>query len=423
MSTVPARRPRVHYAWVVAGVTFLVLVMAAGFRSVPGVLFTPLGHDFGWSHALIGGAVSVNLVVYGLGAPFAAAIVERFGVRKVTTFALCQVAAGAGLSVFMTQPWQLYLLWGVVIGSATGALAVPLAAIISTTWFSTRRGLVSGLLTASNASGQLIFLPLLAWIATTYSWQWTAGAVVIAAVCIVIPLAVIFLRHTPAEIGLLPFGATEPPPPAVKRPNPFTYAVRTLREFAPRRDFQLIVFAFFVCGATTNGLIGTHLISACADHGLTEVQGAGLLAAIGVFDIIGTISSGWLTDRYDPRWLLFWYYGLRGISLLGLNAALSSAGIGLVAFVVFDGLDWVATVPPTIALCRRMAGPERVGVVFAWVFCSHQLGAAFAAWGAGFTRSWLGTYEPAFLISGAMGVTAAAASLVIGRRLVRPLFA
>src|SRR3954453_2848939 len=423
MSSIALRQRRVHYAWIVAAVPFLVLGMPAGFRSVPGVFLIPLGQEFGWSHALVGGAVSVNLIVYGLGAPFAAAIVQRFGVRKVTVFALCQVALGAGLSVFMTEPWQLYLLWGVVIGSATGALAVPLAAIISNTWFSTRRGLVSGLLTASNASGQLIFLPMLAWIATTYSWQGTAGAVVIAAVGIVIPLAIIFLRHTPAEIGLLPFGATEPPPPPVKRPNPFTYAVRTLREFAPRRDFQLIVFAFFVCGATTNGLIGTHLISACADHGLTEVQGAGLLAAIGVFDIIGTISSGWLTDRYDPRWLLVWYYGLRGISLLGLNAALSSAGVGLAAFVIFDGLDWGAAGPPTIALCRKIAGPERVGVVFAWVFCSHQFGAAFAAWGAGFSRSWLGSYEPAFLIAGALGVTAAMVSLLIGRRIVRPLFA
>jgi MFS family permease len=423
MSSLALRQRRVHYAWIVAAVTFVVLAMAAGFRSVPGVFLLPLGKEFGWSHALVGGAVSVNLIVYGLGAPFAAAIVQRFGVRKVTTFALCQVAVGAGLSVFMTQPWQLYLLWGVVIGSATGALAVPLAAIIANTWFSTRRGLVSGLLTASNASGQLIFLPLLAWIATTYSWRWTAGAVVIAAVGLVIPLAIIFLRHSPADIGILPYGATEPPPPAGPRVNPFRNAVSTLREFAPRRDFQLIVFAFFVCGATTNGLIGTHLIAACADHGFTEVQGAGLLAAIGVFDVIGTITSGWLTDRYDPRWLLFWYYGLRGISLLGLNAALSSAGIGLAAFVVFDGLDWVATVPPTIALCRKMAGPERVGVVFAWVFCSHQLGAAFAAWGAGFSRSWLGTYEPAFLISGVLGVTAAAVSLLIGRKIVRPLFA
>jgi MFS family permease len=416
-------RPRLHYAWIVAAVTFVVLVMAAGFRSVPGVFMVPLGNEYGWSHALIGGAVSVNLIVYGLGAPFAAAIVERFGVRKVTTFALCQVAVGAGLSTLMTQPWQLYLLWGVVIGSATGALAVPLAAIISNTWFATRRGLVSGLLTASNASGQLIFLPLLAWIASTYSWRWTAGAVVIAAVGIVIPLAIVFLRHSPAVIGVLPYGATEPPPPARPRSNPFRNAVSTLREFAPRRDFQLIVFAFFVCGATTNGLIGTHLIAACADHGFTQVEGAGLLAAIGVFDIFGTITSGWLTDRYDPRWLLFWYYGLRGISLLGLNAALSSAGFGLGAFVVFNGLDWVATVPPTIALCRKIAGPDRVGVVFAWVFCSHQLGAAFAAWGAGFTRTWLGTYEPAFLISGAMGVTAALVSLLVGRRFVQARFA
>ena len=258
-------------------------------------------------------------------------------------------------------------------------------------------------MTASNASGQLIFLPLLAWIATTYSWRWTAAAVVIAAVGLVIPLAIVFLRHSPAEIGILPYGATEAPDAPPPRMNPFRNAVSTLREFAPRRDFQLLVFAFFVCGATTNGLIGTHLIAACADHGFTEVQGAGLLAAIGVFDVIGTITSGWLTDRYDPRWLLFWYYGLRGISLLGLNAALNSAGVGLAAFVIFDGLDWVATVPPTIALCRKIAGVERVGVVFAWVFCSHQLGAAFAAWGAGFSRSWLGTYEPAFLISGATG--------------------
>jgi MFS family permease len=423
MSSLALRPRRLHYAWVVAAVTFVVLAMAAGFRSVPGVFMLPLGKEFGWSHALVGGAVSVNLIVYGLGAPFAAAIVQRFGVRKVTTFALCQVVVAAGLSVLMTEPWQLYLLWGVAIGSATGALAVPLAAIIANTWFTTRRGLVSGLLTASNASGQLIFLPLLAWIASTYSWRWTAGAVVIAAVGLVIPLAIIFLRHSPDAVGILPYGATEAQPPAPPRVNPFRSAVVTLREFAPRRDFQLLVFAFFVCGATTNGLIGTHLIAACADHGFTQVQGAALLAAIGVFDIVGTITSGWLTDRYDPRWLLFWYYALRGISLLGLNAALSSAGAGLAAFVIFNGLDWVATVPPTIALCRKIAGVERVGVVFAWVFCSHQLGAAFAAWGAGFSRSWLGTYEPAFLISGGLGVAAAMVSLMIGRRVVRLRFA
>ena len=423
MSSLALRQRRLHYAWIVAGVTFVVLVMAAGFRSVPGVFMLPLGKEFGWSHALVGGAVSVNLIVYGLGAPFAAAIVQRYGVRKVTVVALSQVAVAAGLSVLMTEPWQLYLLWGVVVGSATGALAVPLAAIIANTWFATRRGLVSGLLTASNASGQLLFLPLLAWIASTYSWRWTAALVVVAAVCLVIPLALVFLRHTPAAIGILPYGATEAQPPAPPRVNPFRSAITTLREFAPRRDFQLIVFAFFVCGATTNGLVGTHLIAACADHGFTEVQGAAMLAAIGAFDIVGTIASGWLTDRYDPRWLLFWYYALRGISLLGLNAALSSAGFGLGAFVVFNGLDWVATVPPTIALCRQIGGVERVGVLFAWVFCSHQLGAAFAAWGAGFTRSWLGTYEPAFMIAGVMGVAAALTSLVVGRRIVRMRFA
>ena len=368
MSSFALQPRRLHYAWIVAAVTFVVLAMAAGFRSVPGVFLLPLGEEFGWSHALVGGAVSVNLIVYGLGAPFAAALVAALRRAQGDDVRALPGRGGRGLSTHMTEPWQLYLLWGVVIGSATGALAMPLAAIIANPWFPTRRGLVAGLLTASNASGQLIFLPLLAWIARTYAWRWTAGAVVIAAGVLVIPLAIIFLRDSPDQIGILPYGATEAAAARAAARQPVPQRHRTLREFAPRRDFQLLAVAFFVCGATTNGLIGTHLIAACADHGFTEVQGAAMLAAIGIFDIVGTITSGWLTDRYDPRWLLFWYYALRGISLLGLNAALSSAGLGLVVFVVFYGLDWVATVPPTVALCRKIGGVERVGVVFAWVF-------------------------------------------------------
>ncbi len=395
---------RFHYAWVVAGVTFVVLMMAAGFRSVPGVLFVPLGQEFGWSHALIGGAVSVNLdrlrprrAVRGRASSSASACA---GCRRSRS-ARSRSAPGSRRS--MTQPWQLYLLWGVVIGSATGALAVPLAAIISTRWFSTRRGLVSGLLTASNASGQLVFLPLLAWISITYGWRWTAGAVVIAAIGLVIPLAIIFLRHSPAEIGISPYGATEPRP-----------AGAAARQSVPqrRRDAPRVRAAARLPAARVRVLRVRRDHERphrhAPDRGLRRPRlhaGAGRRPARGDrrvrhhrHDHVG------LADRsLRPALAAVLVLRLRGISLLGLNAALSSAGIGLAAFVIFDGLDWVATVPPTIALCRKIAGPERVGVVFAWVFCSHQLGAAFAAWGAGFTRSWLGTYEPAFLISGALG--------------------
>src|SRR6478752_4121900 len=412
---------RIHYAWVMAAATFAVLVTAAGFRATPGVLIVPLHDQFGWSQALIGGAVAVNLLVYGLGAPFAAAVVERFGIRRVVAVALTMVAIGAGLTTQMTAAWQLYLLWGLVVGGATGAIAVPLAAIVANRWFARRRGLVTGVLTASNASGQLLFLPLLAWIVTQYSWQAAAATIAVVALLVVLPLALLLLRSSPADVGLLPYGG-DAPEPAPAQGNPFKTSVRVLREAMGVRDFWLLAGAFFICGATTNGLIGTHLISACSDHGLSEVRGAGLLAAIGVFDVIGTICSGWLTDRFDPRWLLFWYYGLRGMALLGLNAALSHAGLGLVAFVVFYGLDWVATVPPTVALVREVFGRERVGVVFAWVFACHQFGAAFAAWGAGASRTWFGSYEPAFLVAGALSVTAAALSLSVGRRgsLLRP---
>jgi MFS family permease len=411
-------RARVHYGVVVVGATFLVMLIAAGFRATPGVLIKPLHDHFGWSTATIGGAVSVNLLCYGLGVPFAAAIVERYGIRRVCASALAVVAAGAALTTQMTQAWQLYVLWGVVIGTATGAIAMPLAAIVANRWFSRRRGVVTGLLSASNASGQLVFLPVLAVLVTHYGWRAAAAAVAIVAVLVVIPIALVFLRHDPSDVGLRPYGAEPDEPPFRPAPSPLRGAIDAIRIASRKRDFWLLAGAFFVCGATTNGLIGTHLITACTDHGISEVKGAGLLAAIGIFDIVGTLASGWLTDRYDPRRLLFWYYGLRGLSLLGLNAALSHAGLTLGAFVVFYGLDWVATVPPTVALTREVFGRERGGVVFAWIFAAHQLGAASAAWGAGLSRTYLHSYTPAFMIAGSLGIGAAVVSLLIGRRVI-----
>jgi MFS family permease len=404
---VPRRRGP-HLAWIVAAVTFLTLLGASGFRSTPGVLIVPLQDEFGWSRTVISAAVSVNLVLFGLAGPFAAAAMNRFGIRRVVLAGLGLVAAGSGLTVWMTASWQLVLLWGVVVGLGTGAMANVLAAAVATRWFVARRGLVVGALTAAAATGQLIFLPLLAWLAEGPGWRWSS-VVVTGGALLVMPLVLAFLRNSPADVGLRPYGAPEDTPiaPPVAPPNPVGTALRVLREAARVPAFWLLAGSFAICGATTNGLIGTHLIPAAHDHGLSETTAAGLLALVGVFDIAGTLGSGWLTDRMDPRRLLLWYYGLRGVSLLVLAPALAGGGLGLVGFVVVYGLDWVATVPPTVALCHELFGREKGTVVFGWVFAAHQLGAAVAASAAGAVRTEFGDYLVAFVSGAALCLVAA----------------
>jgi predicted MFS family arabinose efflux permease len=408
------RHPRsLHYAWIMAAVTFVILLGASGFRSAPSVLIVPLQDDFGWSRATISIAISINLLLFGLMGPFAAALMDRFGIRTVVTAALLAIATGAALTTFMSQPWQLYLLWGVTVGLGTGAMATVLAATVASRWFVARRGLVVGVLTAASATGQLGFLPLFAWLATHYGWRSVSVAVAIATLAVV-PLAVIFLRDRPASVGLLPYGAVSASEVSGPRENPIRTAIRTLREASSSRAFWLLALTFFICGATTNGLIGTHLIPAGVDHGMSEIAAARLLALIGIFDIIGTTASGWLTDRYDPRKLLFAYYGLRGVALLILPWALGSAHFALVAFVVVYGLDWVATVPPTVALAGKEFGVARGPLVFGWVFTAHQIGAAFAAYMAGLSRTIMGDYVFVFNAAAMLCMIAALAALRIG---------
>ena len=405
--TVVARLERrgIHYGWVIAAVSFLTLITAAGFRSTVGVLIVPLQEEFGWSRATISAAVAINLVLYGLGGPFAAGLYDRFGIRRVIVIALATIAISSTLTTQMAAPWQLDLLWGVANGLATGAIGVTLAAVIANRWFVERRGIVTGMLTASNATGQLAFLPLLGWIVTAQGWRTAALTVSAVALAFTLPLVVLLLRDSPAEVGLRPFGAVVDDPP-VAQVNPFRAAIGGLVAASRTSTFWLLSASFFVCGATTNGLIGTHLIPAAIDHGMSGVTAASLLAVIGVFDLVGTLCSGWLTDRYDPRWLLFWYYGLRGLSLLALPFVIGSSSLGLVAFVVFYGLDWVATVPPTVAITAQAFGRPAVGVTFGWIFGAHQLGAAAAAWGAGAARTWLGDYQSAFVTAGLLSLVA-----------------
>jgi MFS family permease len=414
------RPARIHPAWLVAGVAFIALLGAAGFRSAPGVLMVPLESQFGWSRSAMSVAVSINLVLYGLTAPFAAALIDRFGIRQVTAFALVLVAAGSGLTVFVSASWQLSLTWGLLVGLGTGSMALVFAATITNRWFTVRRGLVMGALTAAAATGQLIFLPVLAAAVDGPGWR-VASLIIAGAALAVVPLVLRYLRDYPADVGARPYGgpAVEDlatPTAGPTGTGPARRAITALVNAAHRRTFWALAGGFAICGATTNGLIGTHFIPAAHDHGMPETTAASLLAVVGVFDVVGTIASGLLTDRVDPRVLLGLYYALRGVGLLMLPALLaSSVHPNMIAFVVVYGLDWVATVPPTVALCRQAFGEEGT-IVFGWVFASHQIGAAIASFVAGSIRDATGAYTIAWFGAAGLCGMAALISLGIGRR-------
>lgn len=423
-----ARRRGPHPAWIVAGVAFLPLVGAAGFRAAPGVLMLPLEQEFGWSRSILSLAVSINLLFFGLTAPFAAALMERFGLRRVTSIALVFIAAGSGLSIFVTASWQLLLTWGVLIGLGTGSMALVFAATVANTWFVTHRGLVVGILTAGSATGQLAFLPLIALLVQNVGWR-QASLLCAAGALVVVPLVIAFLRNRPADLGVTPFGSPAPLTPALpkraeledesaqpRERNAARRALFALVRASKVRTFWALVAGFAICGATTNGLIGTHFIPSAADHGLPETAAAGLLAVIGIFDIVGTIASGWLTDRINPRYLLVAYYGFRGVGLLILPYLLSaSIQPPIILFVVIYGLDWVATVPPTVALAREVFGADGP-IVFGWIFAAHQIGAAIAATTAGLVRDSFGSYTPAWLGAAGLCAIAAIVSASISRK-------
>lgn len=419
------RRRQLHPAWIVAAVAFLALVGAAGFRAAPGVLMVPLQDEFGWSTTVLSAAVSINLVLFGLTAPFAAALMERFGIRAVTSVALVLIGAGSALTVLVNQSWQILLTWGLLIGLGTGSMALVFAATIANTWFTKSRGLVIGILTAGSAAGQLVFLPFIAMLAQDPGWR-QASLLIAAGALAVVPLVLKFLKNSPADAGVLPYGAeadaeSAPAADAAAPAEPTTApsgnaavrALQVLKRASKVRTFWALVAGFAICGATTNGLIGTHFIPSAHDHGMAETTAAGLLAVVGIFDIVGTIASGWLTDRFNPRILLAVYYQFRGIGLLVLPLLLSATvQPSMIVFVVIYGLDWVATVPPTAAICRQVFGADG-SVVFGWVFAAHQLGAAAAALAAGAIRDATGQYTYAWFGAAAMCTIAAVISATI----------
>ncbi|KWV44606.1 MULTISPECIES: MFS transporter [Rhizobium] len=412
-------RRNIHYGWVVVAATFLTMLVTAGAMGAPGVLIKPLQDEFGWETSQISSALAVRLILFGLMGPFSAAFMNYFGIRKVIVFAMILIGGGFVGSLFMSELWQLLLLWGIVVGFGTGLTAMVLAATVSARWFTKHRGLVVGMLSASSATGQLVFLPLMAELTERYGWRATVflvcGMIMFAAL-----IVLAFMRDRPSDLNLPAFGEahiTPPPPTESGLLAMLATPVTVLKEISGTSTFWILFATFFICGLSTNGLIQTHFVTLCGDFGIMPVAAASVLAVMGIFDFFGTIGSGWLSDRFDNRWLLFWYYGLRGLSLLFLPFS-NFSFYGLSIFAIFYGLDWIATVPPTVKLAADRFGREKAGLVFGWVFTGHQLGAATAAYGAGWSRTELQSYLPAFFIAGAFCLLASVLAITLKKSAV-----
>ena len=409
-------RRGIHYAWIVAAVTFSVMLTTAAALGLPGAFLKPLTSEMGWSTDQVSSILAFRFALFGLMAPFSALLMDRFGVRNVVCVALALIASAMALATVATQLWQLFIAWGLMLGIGSGMTAMVLAALVANRWFTTRRGLVIGLLTASSATGQLAFLPVAAWLIEHMGWRFAVLPVLLACGTLAV-LVFAFMRNRPTDVGLAPFGelpGAVPAPAAPAAPLTLRGPFVVLRDAARTQTFWILAGTFLICGLSTNGLIQTHFIALCADFGMSPVPAASALAMMGAFDFVGTILSGWLSDRYDNRRLLFWYYALRGLSLFWLPHSEFTL-YGLSVFAMFYGLDWVATVPPTIKLAGSTFGRERAAMVFGWVFAAHQIGAATAAFGAGLSRTaWL-TYSPALYVAGGACIVAGLLALMVRR--------
>lgn len=409
---------RIHYSWIILIISFFSIIAAGIVRSSSGAFILPFEHEFGWDRSIISLAFAISLFLYGLSGPFMASLIEVFGLKKMMVIAMSTLLAGVLCTLVIEHAWQLIVIWGIVIGLGSGLFLTVLSTYVANRWFVKSRGLAVGMLTASTATGQLVLLPVLAIIIEKYSWRWAIGLISILSF-IMLLIILLFMKNTPREIGILPYGMKEEPEAsgAVQQGNPVVMAFRCLVDIVKAKEFWLLAGSYFICGLSTSGLIGTHFISYCISFGVPLVTAASLLSFMGIFDLIGTTMSGWLSDRFDNRWLLFWYYALRGASLLLLPYSLQQGSMALlVVFSVFYGLDWIATVPPTINISRQVFGIEKSGIVYGWIFASHQAGAAAAAYGAGLLHKIFNTYTWTFFLAGIFCLLASLFVIVIKKQ-------
>lgn len=399
---------RIHYSWVIVTITFFTIIIVGIVTSSGGVFLTPFEDYFGWNRSVISLAFGLALFTYGFSGPFIAATVERFGLKKMMLASMIILITGILLTFVMNQSWQM-IIWGMMIGLGASLFLTTLNPYVVNHWFKEKRGLVTGILTSALAMGQLILLPTLAKIMENHSWKWAMGLILLLN-ALMFFVILLFMKNSPKDVGLLPYGQMEEEcyvTVELKKENPIVMAFKGLFEAVKVKEFWLLAGSFFICGLSTGGLVGTHFISYCISFDIPLVTAASLLSFMGIFNIVGTTLSGWLSDRFDNRWLLFWYYFLRGCSLLFLPLAfISGQFYWLIVFTIFYGLDWIATVPPTINIARMTFGIQKTTVIYGWVFASHQLGALVASYGGGLIYQYFDTYSWAFFMAGVFCILA-----------------
>jgi len=405
----PTRPRRIHPAWIVTGITCLALLAVAGVRSSFGVFVHPLQHEFGWDRATISWAAVLSMILYGALGPLAGRLSDRHGPKVVLVASLLLVGVGVLASSTISRLWQFHLYYGVLTSLGAGGAAMVTAAAMTSRWFATRRALVMGLAGAAVSAGQLLVLPFAQQIEIWYGWRWSfavMGALLLAAV---LPATALVFRNEPAEVGARPYGWTEvqASPASVAdaaRSTPLGMAVR-------HPGFWLLAGSFFVCGYTSTGLIGVHLIPHAVDHGFPKMAASSAMGLMGAMNVVGTTLSGYICDRYGKRVPLALYYFLRGLSLFFLPAVTDLTELNL--FAIVFGLNYISTVPPTSMLTADLFGRRSVGMLFGWIFLAHQIGAGLASYVGGFVYDHTGTYDLAFLSAGVLGILAAGMVLAI----------
>ncbi|WP_431808408.1 MFS transporter [Lysinibacillus sphaericus] len=409
---------RIHYSWFVLAITFFSIIVAGITLSSSGVFIGPFEQEFGWDRSIIAMAFAISLFLYGISGPFMAALLEVIGLKKMMLAAMIILVIGISLTLLMQQAWQLMIIWGLIIGLGASLFLTVLSPFVANHWFEKRRGLALGILTASTATGQLVLLPILAMMIEHYSWRW-AIALIIVLSSIMLMIIALFMKNKPMDVGLLAYGLDEERLEDVveNKKNPIVIAFNGLFEAVKVKAFWLLAGSFFICGLSTSGLIGTHFVSYCISFGIPLVTAASFLSFMGIFNLVGTTLSGWLSDRFDNRWLLFWYYLLRGASLVLLPYALVQVSLPLlIMFTVFYGLDWIATVPPTVSISRQIFGTQKSGVIYGWIFASHQAGAAVAAYGGGLIYKLFNSYTWAFFLAGVFCVLAGLFVIIVKKQ-------
>ncbi len=409
---------RIHYSWFILTVTFFSIIVAGIVMSSSGIFINPFENEFGWDRSVIALAFAISMFLYGISGPFMAALLDVIGLKKMMIVSMATLLTGIILTVIMNQSWQLIIIWGFIIGLGSSLFLTVLSPYVANHWFEKRRGLAVGILTASTATGQLILLPVLATIIENYSWRPAIGLMMILSFIMLI-IIFLFMKNTPKDVGILPYGLEEEIQEnnEGQKENPIVIAFNGLFEAVKVKEFWLLAGSFFICGLSTSGLIGTHFVSYCISFGVPLVTAASILSFMGIFNLVGTTLSGWLSDRFDNRWLLFWYYGLRGVSLVFLPYALNEGSITmLVIFTVFYGLDWIATVPPTISISRQIFGINKSGIVYGWIYAFHQAGAAAAAYGGGLIYKFFNTYTWAFFLAGVFCLLASLFVIIIKKQ-------